>query len=52
MGEAPSAVYASTTPQLAFMIYQAMFAIITVALWTGAIVERIKFSSVLVIAVA
>jgi Amt family ammonium transporter len=37
---------------LAFMIFQAMFAIITVALWTGSIVERIKFSSVMVIAIA
>jgi Amt family ammonium transporter len=33
------------------MIFQAMFAIITVALWTGAVVERIKFSAFLVLAV-
>jgi Amt family ammonium transporter len=52
VGQTPSTVYATTVPHLAFMIYQAMFAIITVALWTGSIVERIKFSSVLVIAVA
>jgi Amt family ammonium transporter len=52
VGQDPSTVYATTVPHLAFMIYQAMFAIITVALWTGSIVERIKFSSVLVIAIA
>jgi ammonium transporter, Amt family len=50
VGQDPSAVYATTVPHLAFMIYQAMFAIITVALWTGSVVERIKFSSVMVIA--
>jgi ammonium transporter, Amt family len=48
VGQDPSPVYASTVPHLAFMIYQAMFAIITVALFTGAVVDRIKFSSLLV----
>jgi Amt family ammonium transporter len=48
VGQEPSAVYATTVPHLAFMIFQAMFAIITVALITGAVVERIKFSSLLV----
>ena len=52
VGQEPSVTYAATVPQLAFMMFQGMFAIITVALWTGAIVERIKFGSVLVIAVA
>jgi ammonium transporter, Amt family len=52
VGQDPSTIYATTVPHLAFMIYQAMFAIITVALWTGSVVERIKFSSVMVIAVA
>jgi Amt family ammonium transporter len=47
VGQEPSAIYASTVPHLAFMIFQAMFAIITVALITGAIVERIKFSALL-----
>jgi len=51
VGQEPSEIYASTVPHLAFMIFQAMFAIITVALWTGAIVERIKFSAFLVLAV-
>jgi Amt family ammonium transporter len=48
VGQEPSSVYATTVPHLAFMIFQAMFAIITVALITGAVVERIKFSSLLV----
>ena len=48
VGQDPSSVYASTVPHLAFMIYQAMFAIITVALFTGAVVDRIKFSALLV----
>jgi len=48
VGQEPSTVYATTVPHLAFMIFQAMFAIITVALITGAVVERIKFSSLLV----
>jgi Amt family ammonium transporter len=48
VGQEPSSVYATTVPQLAFMIFQAMFAIITVALITGAVVERIKFSSLLI----
>jgi len=48
VGQEPSSVYATTVPQLAFMIFQAMFAIITVALITGAIVERVKFSALLI----
>src|SRR3990170_1835103 len=48
VGQEPHPVYANTVPHLAFMIYQAMFAIITVALFTGAVVDRIKFSSLLV----
>jgi len=52
VGQTPSAVYASTVPQLAFMMYQGMFAIIAVALITGSVVERIKFSSLIVFAVA
>jgi Amt family ammonium transporter len=51
VGQEASDVYATTVPHLAFMIFQAMFAIITVALFTGAVVERIKFSSLLVISV-
>ena len=51
VGQEPSAVYATTVPHLAFMIFQAMFAIITVALITGAVVERMKFSAILVFSV-
>ncbi len=45
VGQEPNADYAATIPALAFMIFQAMFAIITVALISGAFVERIKFSA-------
>jgi len=51
VGQQPSSTYATTVPHLAFMVFQAMFAIITVALFTGAIVERIKFSAVMVFSV-
>jgi Amt family ammonium transporter len=47
VGQDPSFVYATTVPHLAFMIFQATFAIITVALITGALVERMKFSALL-----
>ncbi|MBI4216586.1 MAG: ammonium transporter [Chloroflexi bacterium] len=40
--------YAATIPHQAFMIFQAMFAIITPALITGAFAERIKFKSMLI----
>ncbi|MGD1117925.1 MAG: ammonium transporter [Dehalococcoidales bacterium] len=51
VGQTPSTIYATTVPHLAYMIFQAMFAIITVALFTGAIVERVKFSALLVFSV-
>jgi Amt family ammonium transporter len=51
VGQEPSTIYASTVPHLAFMIFQAMFAIITVALITGAVVERMKFSALMVFSV-
>jgi Amt family ammonium transporter len=51
VGQEPSSVYATTVPHLAYMIFQAMFAIITVALITGAVVERMKFSALMVFAV-
>ncbi len=51
VGQEPSSVYATTIPHLAFMIYQAMFAIIAVALWTGGVVERMKFSAFLTLAI-
>jgi ammonium transporter, Amt family len=51
VGQEPSTVYATTVPQYAFVMYQAMFAIITVALITGAVVERMKFSALLLFGV-
>jgi len=50
VGQGPSP-YAPTVPHLAYMMFQGMFAIITVALITGAVVERIKFSALLVFSV-
>ena len=44
VGAEPNADYAGTIPQMTFMIYQLMFAIITPALITGATAERMKFS--------
>jgi Amt family ammonium transporter len=48
VGADPNADYAATIPHQTFMIYQAMFAIITPALITGAIAERAKFSTFIV----
>jgi ammonium transporter, Amt family len=45
VGVQPNPDYAGTIPHLAFMIFQAMFAIITPALIVGAFAERIKFSA-------
>ena len=42
---APSEVYATTVPHLAFMSFQMMFAIITPALITGAFAERKRFKA-------
>jgi Amt family ammonium transporter len=47
VGVAPNPEYAPTIPHIAFMMYQAMFAVITPALITGAFAERMKFSSYL-----
>jgi ammonium transporter, Amt family len=47
VGQAANPDYAPTIPHQAFMIFQAMFAIITPALITGAFVERFKFSAFL-----
>ena len=47
VGNAPSS-YAPTIPHNVFMLYQMMFAIITPALISGAIAERMKFSTYLV----
>ncbi len=45
VGQEPNADYAATVPHQAFMIFQAMFAVITPALILGAFAERMKFSA-------
>ncbi len=45
VGIAPNAFYGATIPHEVFMIYQLMFAIITPALISGAIADRMKFGS-------
>ncbi len=47
----PNADYAATIPHQAFMIFQAMFAVITPALIIGAFAERMKFSAFLLFTV-
>ena len=44
VGTAPSE-YAETVPHLAFMAFQMMFAVITPALISGAVVERMRFKA-------
>jgi len=48
VGVEPNADYGGTIPQLTFMIYQLMFAIITPALITGATAERMTFAGTVV----
>jgi ammonium transporter, Amt family len=43
VGADPSPVYATTVPHIGFSMYQLMFAIITPALITGAVAERMRF---------
>ncbi|WP_371374543.1 ammonium transporter [Sporomusa aerivorans] len=45
VGQEANADYAATIPHMAFMIFQAMFAIITAGLITGAFAERMKFGA-------
>ncbi len=47
VGDMPAA-FAPTIPNLCFAIFQMMFAIITPALITGAVAERMKFSSLFI----
>ncbi|MGO8675673.1 MAG: ammonium transporter [Limisphaerales bacterium] len=47
VGMAPNADYAPTVPEQSFMLFQLMFAIITPALISGAVAERMKFSAYL-----
>ncbi|PKN34893.1 MAG: ammonia channel protein [Deltaproteobacteria bacterium HGW-Deltaproteobacteria-19] len=48
VGGQPNGDYAATIPHMVFMIFQAMFAVITPALIIGAFAERMKFSAFLV----
>ncbi len=48
VGSLPNADYAATIPHSVFMIFQAMFAVITPALIIGAYAERVKFPAFLV----
>ena len=50
-GVGPEPSEGSTIPHLAFMVFQLMFAAITVALISGAIAERMKFSSFVLFAI-
>jgi len=45
VGAAPDAAYCGTVPAQTFMLFQMMFAIITPALISGAVAERVKFSA-------
>jgi Amt family ammonium transporter len=45
VGAAPNPAYAATIPQQSFMLFQMMFAIITPALISGAIAERMRFKA-------
>jgi len=51
VGAAPNPAYAATVPQQSFMLFQMMFAIITPALISGAIAERMKFRGYLLFTV-
>jgi Amt family ammonium transporter len=52
IGLTPNADYAPTIPHLLFMMYQMMFAVITPALISGAVAERMKFSTFLIFTLA
>ena len=47
VGTAPNATFAATIPFALFAVYQLKFAIITPALITGGLAERIRFSSLM-----
>ncbi len=51
VGISPSPDYASTIPHQLFMVFQLMFAAITVALITGSFAERMKFKALMLFAV-
>jgi Amt family ammonium transporter len=47
VGAGANPVYAATIPHVSFAMFQAMFAIITVSLISGAVVERMRFPAFL-----
>jgi ammonium transporter, Amt family len=47
VGDAPDATLAATIPHSAFMLFQGMFAVITPALISGALVERVRIKAYL-----
>jgi Amt family ammonium transporter len=47
VGARPNPAYAATVPELSFALYQMMFAVITPALISGAVAERMKFTAYL-----
>ena len=51
VGVTPNPDYAATIPQLTFMVYQLMFAIISPALITGAFAERVRFNALVVFSI-
>jgi len=51
VGTSPDPAYAATVPAQSFMLFQMMFAIITPALISGAVAERMKFSAYLLFTV-
>lgn len=48
VGGAPNGDYAATIPALVFMAFQMMFAVITPALISGSLAERMRFSAFLI----
>ena len=52
VGAAANPAYAATVPHIAFALFQAMFAVITVALISGAVAERMRFSAYLLFCLA
>lgn len=52
VGYAPNPAYAPTIPQLAYMLFQGMFAIITPALIIGSFAERIRFRTLVIFVLA
>jgi ammonium transporter, Amt family len=48
VGSDPNPDYAGTIPHLAFAIFQMMFAVITPALITGAVAERMRFPALMI----